>query len=145
MLRQYHQSITQQALESYFEPSALSEVIDANLAQDAITNQLGATPYFHFDNNLIGEGNAYVEAQHVLIVQLAAEHGRSRVQRRAFGRLCHAVQDFYSHTNFVELWLSEHGGLMANSPDKIDALDHQLLQHQQLVSGHFVLWRDLFT
>ena len=144
MLRQYHRAITQQALAPYFTPTPLREVIAANLAQDTVVNQLGATPYFHFDNNLIAEGNAYVESQHILIVQLASEHGSGRVQRRAFGRLCHAVQDFYAHTNYVTLWLSRHGGIIGNAPNKINALDRQVLQHQELASGTFILWRDLF-
>lgn len=144
MLRRYHQAITQQALEFYFDIPALNEVIAANLAQDVVTNQLGATPYFHFDNNMIAEGNEYVEAQHVLIIQLASEHRSSRVQRRAFGRLCHAVQDFYSHTNYVSLWLNAYGGISSQSPGQIDAVDMNILQHQQLSSGYFVPWRDPF-
>ncbi len=142
MLRLYHKRATQLALDGHFSASALAEIIDANLAQDDFSNQLGATSHYHFDNNRIAEGEAYVEEQRLLILQGPSEGHNPRVQRRAFGRLCHAVQDFYSHTNYVDLWLTTHGGTFANYPEEIDPLDNAILINERLCSGSFIPWRE---
>ena len=63
--------------------------------------------------------------------------------RAAFGRLTHAVQDFYSHSNYVDLWLGANGGLANSRPEDINGLDPALLNHPALTSGYFYLWRDI--
>ena len=144
MLRSYHRLATLQALQGLFSPSALAEVIDANLAQDDLSNQLGSTPHYHFDNNRIAESEAYVEDQRRMVVQGPQEGLTPRVQRRAFGRLCHAVQDFYSHTNYVDLWLTMHGGTLGNYPNEIEPLEQAILADERLCSGTFYFWREPF-
>jgi hypothetical protein len=50
----------------------------------------------------------------------------------AFGRLLHTWQDFFSHSNYVKLWLENHTGLSA---EEIDPDDHSLFLHPGLSSG----------
>jgi hypothetical protein len=138
MESQYHVQLLTEAVGSYFSPHALEEVIAANLGQDALRYQLGAYPHFHFDNSEFTRSLAYVDEEHARI-------GASQVaqaQRAAFGRLTHAVHDFYAHSNYVDLWLAQHGGLTATSADELDGLDPALLDHAELFSGSFLLWFD---
>ncbi|MCG2768069.1 MAG: hypothetical protein L6435_06745 [Anaerolineae bacterium] len=142
MLPQYHRSITHTALAAHFSDAALDEIVAANLAQDAWIYQLGTKAHYHFDNNGIAEGLSYIEELHRTIAALAEEAGGGQVQRVAFGRLCHAAQDFYAHSNYVDLWLAGNGGLVSTVPSEIDGLDQDLLSHPDLRTGTAVVWRD---
>lgn len=144
---QYHVQLLTEAVGNYFAPHALDEVIAANLGQDALRYQLGAYPHFHFDNNEIARGLAYVDEEHAHIGIPAVTDDdpavTARAQRAAFGRLTHAVHDFYAHSNYVDLWLTEHGGLDATTATQINGLDPVILNHAKLYSGSFLLWFDL--
>ncbi len=142
MKPRHHTEITRLALRARFGPVALDEIIAANLAQDALQNQLGSKAHFHFDNNKIEESLAYVESLHGQIATLAAASGRGNQQRAALGRLCHAVQDFYAHSNYVDLWLVGHDHPVPPAC-AIDGLIPELLNHPDLRTGTFVLLRDL--
>lgn len=142
MLPQYHRSITRIALAPRFSETALGEIVAANLAQDALIYQLGTRAHYHFDNNGIAEGLSYIEDLHRTIGALAEEASGGQAQRVAFGRLCHAAQDFYAHSNYVDLWLARTGGLESTIPSEIDGLDQDLLSHPDLRSGTAVVWRD---
>jgi len=142
MKSQYHADMTRAALRDHFSPDALEEIIAANVAQDALQNQLGSKAHFHFDNNKIAAALAYVEDLHTQIVELAAAGGHGSQQRAALGRLCHAVQDFYAHSNYVDLWLAGQGHPVPPA-DAIDALIPELLDHPNLRAGTFVLLRDI--
>jgi hypothetical protein len=135
----YHALATYKAVGARFGDLALEQVIKANQAQDSLLNQLRGD--LHFDNQ-IAQGRAYVKAERANVVRLAAEGGSGEPARAAFGRLCHAVQDFYAHTNYVRLWLACNGGLDATLPGDVDALDASLLDHPDLRTGSFFLWRD---
>lgn len=141
MNAEYHVRVTREATGLEFSPEALEVVIAANLAMDSGWNQLRFER--HFDNDLFAQGWTFVESEHARIQSAAREGGTGPAMQAAFGRLCHAVQDFYSHSNYVQLWLDEHGGFDHVNPDDIDPLDGALLRHPQLRSGHFKLWRDL--
>jgi hypothetical protein len=144
---QYHIQLLTETLGSYFSAEALAEVIAANLGQDALRYQLGAYPHFHFDNNEIARSLAYVDEEHARIGALAeaAENERddpAAQQRAAFGRLTHAVHDFYAHSNYVDLWLEGNGGLAQTAAHQINGMDAALLQHPRLYSGSFRIWFD---
>lgn len=143
MDQEYHVIITKNAIGKYFESLALDQIIQANINQDNLIYQLGNHPHHHFDNNKISESLAYIESEHELILELATKENTGEVQRGAFGRLCHAAQDFYAHSNYVDLWLKENGGLDNNKPSDIDGLDKKLLTHPDLFTGDFVFWRDI--
>jgi hypothetical protein len=63
----------------------------------------------------------------------------------AFGRLTHAAQDFYSHSNYVALWLAQFPPGAAPPPPGIDGLDPRLLRHPALASGFIYLPGELLS
>ncbi len=138
----YHEIVTRKVLGRFFDEAALEEVLVANLGQDSLWGMRALKPRLHFDNSLIAEGLAYVEQQHARIAELARTSGSEGEQRAALGRLCHSVQDYYAHTNYVDLWLETHGGSAQTSPEEIDPLSEAIANHPDLRSGHFVPWRD---
>ena len=137
----YHSQITRDALGAHFEEDALRQVIRANLAQDSFASLFGVAPHHHVDDDQIQEAAAYVEEQHAIIVSLASDPAQAAAQRAALGRLVHAVQDFYSHSNYVDLWLakqSRSAGQADIPPEQIDPLDAEILEHPGLRTGHYV-------
>jgi hypothetical protein len=132
MLTRYHEEITHQALSGHFEPLALQAIVRANLAQDELRGQFGHDE-FHFDNNAFAQSNAYIEAQRRLVCS-ALSSGETDVAWAAFGRLTHAAQDLYAHSNYVDLWLAQYGG-DASIAEKIDPVVPALLFSPDLQSG----------
>lgn len=133
MLKSVHAEITRRALGRTFGPAALETVIAANLGQDALRGQLGHDE-FHFDNNAFDKSRAYIKEQRALI-RPALERGDVDSARQAFGRLTHTAQDFYAHSNYVDLWISCQPDGMTPAPAEIDALDVDLLYSTTLRSG----------
>lgn len=154
---QYHIQLLTESVGTNFSAQALEEIIAGNLGQDSLRYLLGTHPHFHFDDNQIAKGLAYVEEEQTLIRSLGRPiaNGEARahdipdahigaMQRAAFGRLTHAIHDFYAHSNYVDLWLAEHGGLANSHADEIDGLDANLLNSPQLYTCSFWLWFDTF-
>lgn len=134
MLKRYHRLITERALATVFGPQALEEIIAANLHQDhLLTGQIGH-PEFHFDENAFAASLAYIETQRGRVGE-ALSAGRPRPARRAFGRLIHAAQDFYAHSNYVRLWLARHPASRPPSAERIEPCDPNLLTSPELRSG----------
>ncbi len=143
MLLEYHEIITRDALGEFFAEAALREIIAANFKQDALANLLGK-PEIHFDNDKIAESLAYIDAEISRMANAVGDTSEIQaIQWDAFGRLCHTAQDFYAHSNYVDLWLAENGGLENTSPTEIDGLDEKLLTHPNLRTGSFHLLRDI--
>jgi len=136
MLAVYHRQIMMEALREVLRPVYLHLVCEANVRQDNLIGQLHSE--YHFDNNRISEGFAYIAAQREQAV--AAMASGSDKAWVAFGRALHAAQDFYAHTNYVNLWLEKHGGLEATSPGQIEPWQGEL--DDRLRSGFFnpILW-----
>ena len=103
----------------------------ANLGQDSLRYQFGHDE-FHFDNNALAKGRAYIENQRELILP-ALQQGDAAAARAAFGRLSHTAQDFYAHTNYVGLWLGSDPETSASSA--IDPLEPEILNNPGLHSG----------
>lgn len=136
MLIQYHISITRKALSERFSPRALEAILAANLKQDdLLTGQIGHDEY-HYDNNAIPESNRYLEAQRVLALS-ALQNENLSAAWSAFGRLIHTAQDFYAHSNYVDLWLSHHTGRGGTPPhpSEIAPLLEDLVHSPKLHSG----------
>lgn len=140
---QYHEEITRVALEEFFDEPALAQVIAANFSQDDFWNLIGK-PHLHFDDE-IPAAQAYVDGLMARIIVVMTELGADvgAVQRRVFGQLTHTVQDFYAHSNYVDLWLASLNGDTPPAPDTIPPLDAHLLAHPDLHTGTFKLWRDI--
>ncbi len=130
MRLKYHRRITTQALEKYVSPTALESIITANFGQDALRYQLGHD-HFHYDNSSFTAGDAYIQAQR-RIIKDALAHGEALPAWQAFGRLTHAVQDFYAHSNYVALWRERDPGAPA---DQIHPLFAEALNDSRLHSG----------
>ena len=126
----YHRGITEQALNKQVSSHALEKIIAANCGQDALCYQVGYD-HFHFDNNAFQAGNAYLNAMRKLIgLSLAA--GQAMKAWQAFGRMLHAVQDFYAHSNYVALWCEHYPDA---APDQIHPLLADVLSDERLHSG----------
>ena len=134
MLRRNHAEMLRRAVGLEFSPRALDEIIAASVKQDAFwTGQIGHDEY-HFDNNAFEKSRAFIEDQRALIAP-ALENGDARTAWQAFGRLTHTAQDFYSHSNYVDLWLSfQPDGLKPDSSE-IDPMDDVLIEGSTLRSG----------
>lgn len=139
----YHIQATRAAVDAYFAPAALRQVLRANVMQDSLAGLFGADAHRHFCDLRVARGWAYVEEEHARIASLAARPGTEQAMRQAFGRLLHTVQDFYAHSNYVELWLRKHGGMLANDSAHVDDADDVLMHHPQLRTGDWVFWRDI--
>jgi hypothetical protein len=133
MLVTVHVQMMRLALDSLVSARALRRMILANVAVDAPWNQLGRHE-FHFDDNAFDGAFAYVAEQRERI-QPALESGRSEIAWDAFGRLTHTAQDFYSHTNYVDLWTSCQPEGMIPPASQIDPLDETLVNSPALRSG----------
>ena len=137
METQYHISVLTETIGSQISARALQEIIAGNLGQDMGWDQF--KPHVHFDNSLFSDGLAFMEEQHAIITQSDS----ANKMWSAFGKLTHAAQDFYSHSNYVDLWLKANGGFEKTKPEDINGLDEKLLNDSRLVSGNFFLWRDI--
>jgi hypothetical protein len=133
MKQGYHIEITSEALQTRVSAHALQIIISANLSQDNLDGQL-RHPEFHFDNNGLAEGQAYLDGQRDLLVD-AMKAGQNRPARQAFGRLIHTAQDFYAHSNYVDLWLRRNSSERMPQPEDIDPLNPGVLSDPDLRSG----------
>ena len=90
---QYHAMMLRRAAPSGFSKTALMfRIIPANIAVDL--NQ--KDKWLHFDDSTFQAGVEHVEGLWARI-----EMGEDWLT--SFGKLTHTVQDFYSHSNWVEL------------------------------------------
>ena len=130
MKAQYHRQITNQALDKQISIAALKVIIRANCAQDALRYQVGYD-HFHYDNNAFRAGDAYLEEMRRLIAASLAL-GQVLAAWQAFGRMLHAAQDFYAHSNYITLWCERHPDV---KPEQIAPLLLDVLNDPRLRSG----------
>jgi hypothetical protein len=133
MLKPVHVQMTRRALDGRLSERALAAVVDANVRVDSIWNLVGHAEY-HFDDNAFERSRAYIEQQRAL-VRPALDGGDQRAAWEAFGRLTHTAQDFYSHSNYVDLWLACQPNGMEPAANEIDPLDDSLIENPSLRSG----------
>ena len=139
MLTQYHTEMTRAALAPHFSERALEIIIAANLRQDDLKNQIGHDE-IHYDNNAISKGDRYIIEQRGYIIATLLSPGILEAWI-AFGRLLHTAQDFYSHTNYVTMWLDQFDGAPPPPPE-IDPLQKDLIESPNLHSGKIYLPMD---
>jgi hypothetical protein len=133
MLKPVHVEILRRALGEKFSSRALAAITEANLQVDSLANLLGHEE-LHFDNNAFERSRAFIEAQRSLI-RPALGRGEPRPAWQAFGRLTHTAQDFYAHSNYVDLWLACQPIGMVPAASEIDPLDDALVENPSLRSG----------
>jgi len=133
MLQQFHIEMMRLSLGKQFSTLALEKIIKANVNQDRLRGQIGHDEY-HFDNNAFEKSYAYIEEQRALTVSsLMANDVPSAWS--AFGRLTHTAQDFYAHSNYIDLWLSCQPDGAIPTPSEVDPLDPDLINTRALRSG----------
>lgn len=130
MQTKYHQLITRSCFETWFSETALQAIINANIKQDSVRNQFGHD-YIHFDGCAFDAGFKYIDDQYLRLYEGIALT-RHQDAWTALGRITHSWQDFYSHSNYVLLWIDEQNRL---APDEIVPDDEHLLTHEKLISG----------
>jgi len=134
MLVIYHRAITEEALRAFFSASALEVVISANLAQDHwLRGQIGH-PEYHFDQNVFTKSWGYMESNRSIIHE-ALKAGDAHSAQQAMGRLTHAGQDLYAHSNYIQMWLSRFPKDEAPPPQEVDPFARGLLEGPDLRSG----------
>jgi hypothetical protein len=130
MKTKYHIEITAKALSDAFSEPALEDVIKGNIQQDKLFNQIGHD-YIHFDGSAFETGFAYLSQQRKNVLD-GIKREAYPAARFALGRVTHSWQDFYSHSNYVKLWLAKAN----NQPPKAIVInDGDIINHPELKSG----------
>ena len=137
MLSRYHVEIMHLALDDLFSSRALARMIKANLRQDSLRGQIGHHEY-HFDHNAFDKSYAYIEEQRGLIVSSLRDKDVSSAWS-AFGRLTHTAQDFYAHSNYIDLWLARQVEGAPPSPADVPPMDPDTINSRALRSGKVYL------
>jgi hypothetical protein len=90
-----------------FNGSAYSEISWAMAYQDIPASEAFLSATNHFDDNKILESLSVVEARKRRIRELLPDVATNDAKRAEFytlfGQILHALQDFYSHSNYIEL------------------------------------------
>jgi hypothetical protein len=137
MLKPVHVEITRNALAGNFSDRALGAIIAANLRQDRLLALIGHDEY-HFDGNAFAQSYSYLEEQRALTV-CSLEASDVGSAWSAFGRLIHTAQDFYAHSNYIDLWLSCQPDGALPTPSEVDPVDEDLIHTRALRSGRIYL------
>ena len=135
MLESFHVEIMHLALDDIFSPPALDKIIKANLYQDRLRGQIGHDEY-HFDNNAFDKSYAYIEEQRALTVSSLMKKD-APLAWSAFGRLTHTAQDFYAHSNYIDMWRARQPGGV--TPPEVEPMDPELIHAPALRSGKVYL------
>ena len=130
MKTKYHIEITRKALADYFSEHALRDVVQGNIRQDRIRNQFDHD-HIHFDGSAFGSGFDYLERQKQSVIDSINIEAYNSA-RQSLGRVTHSWQDFYSHSNYVRLWLADHAEL---APAEIEINKPEIISHPDLKSG----------
>jgi hypothetical protein len=142
MLRRYHIEMLHLALDDTFSPRALEKIIAANIHQDRPLGQIGHDEY-HFDNNAFKKSYAYIEEQRALAVASLMAH-QVPAAWAAFGRLTHTAQDFYAHSNYIDLWLAHGHNGARPAPPEVEPMEAAAIHSSALRSGK-VYWIEILT
>lgn len=108
-----HQQITKDAFAKFevkvdgntfkFTDNAVNEIVDANWKTDLKESE---TKEAHFDSEVFPGGSERVKTlkeEVITLVTKAKDNNDLCKARQQVGRALHTVQDFYSHSNWVEL------------------------------------------
>jgi hypothetical protein len=95
----YHEQITRQALKGLLRPSEIKTVVAADL--DVDEQETWGVPEAHFDSESFSKGSARLRRKRQAALEMLAA-GDRRGALLLLGQALHAIQDFFSHSNFVE-------------------------------------------
>lgn len=120
-----HRSITQEAMShvGVRGATAMGELTGGNVAQDVDLSTRN-DPAHHFDSNRIPEALSYLEQNNKEIDQMLLKPALSLDDEaqilNVLGHRLHTIQDFYAHSNYVEMQLKANPKLM---PDQIPLMN----------------------
>jgi hypothetical protein len=98
---------------------------------------LGGYPHYHFDNNEFKRTYAYINEQSQIVLNTLARDGDPTPAWEAFGKITHTLQDFYAHSNYVQLWLEKREP--CPTPHEIEPLIPHLITHPRLFTARSIL------
>lgn len=130
MKTRYHIEITQDVLGKYFSQDTLKKIIRANVLQDRIKLQFGHD-FIHFDSSTFVEGFEYISQQQQNLHNAVGEEDY-HLAWKSLGRILHSWQDFYSHSNYIDLWFQKTKNPKTT---KIDFEDQEIMNSPSLMSG----------
>jgi len=134
MFTQYHLSITREALSERLSSTALKAILMGNINQDNLSGQVGH-PEYHFDDNAFDQGNQYLDQLRTDTLRVIRQRGDLLPAWKSFGKLTHAGQDFYAHSNYIDLWSEKNGNPGDTLFGEQDILLTELLNDPRLISG----------
>ena len=106
-----HEEITSQAIVGETSAETFKIIDDAGSTQDRIGSGWFENPTHHFDDNEINGSLDYIDSQFVNAVHMAGDCDIKASYRdyalENMGHLFHTIQDFYAHSNYVELCLKK--------------------------------------
>lgn len=119
-----HAEITDSTLRPLgFAPPALMRIDSANDAQDQLNAPDSMHPECHAINNQTTATFAFIESRFAKAIDLASDCDRSnsacKETLQALGQTFHAIQDFYAHSNYLELLLSKGERLHTAEPERL--------------------------
>lgn len=98
-----HFDLVSDTVDGHLPTEQILLITRGNLQQDA--NQFNSA--LHFDNCAFPEGRShYLACWEEIGSQIASGHKKEALI--TFGKILHSVQDFYAHSNWVELHLGEN-------------------------------------
>jgi len=133
MQKQIHVEIVRLALNENFSPRALERISAANVYQDRVRAQIGHAEY-HFDDSAFEKSYAYIEEQRALTISALMANDVPSAWS-AFGRLTHTAQDFYAHSNYIDLWIALQPNGTRPTPAEVDPVHPDLIRAGALHSG----------
>lgn len=100
-----HDSITEDGLDDLVDDTVVGWVVSANTGQDDVDYANPGDDWTqHSTSCWMEQTSLYVNDQYALAAQaLAGNDPDPATAAVAWGRVLHAVQDFYAHSNYVEL------------------------------------------
>ena len=85
-----------------FKPKAIERISDANIGRDS--GRSFFDPVAHFDDEKLRDGsNRLIQSKNDIISKITASSPEGAEAREKLGEALHAIQDFYAHSNHVEL------------------------------------------
>ena len=130
MKSKYHTEITWKVLKDYFTKKPLKVIIWSNIKQDRLKNQIGRD-FIHFDGSAFFESFNYINSEEAKMYQSIQAEDYPRAWA-SLGHILHSWQDFYSHSNYTQLWLQK---VKDSPPEGINHDDPDIFNHPDLQSG----------
>lgn len=131
-IKDVHGEITFNALKGNLDQDCLNVIVKANRDQD--DGEAEETPKFHFDDNLICESSNQISSWKQQFKKSSTLKGQMKI----LGKIFHSVQDFYSHSNYLEETIKNN---MLKKTDvlnvlKVDELDCREVSEKYFTSNN---------